>query len=128
MTLRARLEDAHHMAIVEFLNTVLPFKEIVHVPNEGKRSPYEAARQKKLGLRPGASDLIVYVPNRVITFEVKRPECKLTKRRAGKPTEKQIDFGLNLNAMGHAFAIVETIDDVRNALKALGVQTREAKQ
>ena len=119
-------EDQSHIAIVEWLNAVLPMKEIVHCPNEGKRSYAEAARQKRLGLRAGADDLIVFVPRFVVCIEVKRPADKLRKKRAGKPTAAQIDFGLRLNAMGHAHFIASSIDDVRRAFHALGIKTREA--
>ena len=128
MSLRARLEDAHQAAIVEYLATVLPFAEVVHIPNEGKRSAVEAARLKRLGLRKGAADLIVFLPGRVIAIECKRPADKLTKRRAGTATLEQLDFGANLNAMGHSFFIARGIEDVRLALKTLGVVTREATQ
>ena len=125
MALRYKLEDACHMAIVEYLRNVLPMAEIVHVPNEGKRSPFEAARQKRLGLRPGAADLIVFLPKLVVAIEVKRPADKETNRRAGRATDAQIEFGMNLNSMGHPFFIAQSIDDVRHALAALGIETRE---
>ena len=69
MTPRSRHEDETQAAIAEWLNVVLPLKEIVHIPNEARRSPAEAARQKRLGLRPGASDLIVFLPGRVVAIE-----------------------------------------------------------
>lgn len=122
----ARDEDAQHAAIVEWLGLVLPMKEIVHVPNEGKRSAGEAARQARLGLRPGASDLIVFLPGRVVAIEVKRPANKTMNKRAGTMTAEQIHFGMNLNAMGHTFIRADGVDDVRRAFKALGIATREA--
>ena len=120
-------EDQAQEAIVEWLNVVLPVKEIIHIPNEGHRSKAEGARQKRLGLRKGAADLLVLIPKRLIVIEVKRAACKASKKRAGKSTTEQIDFGLRVNAMGHPYFVAESIDDCRRAFELLGVETREAR-
>jgi hypothetical protein len=120
-------EDQTHEAIIGWLHAVLPHKEIVHVANEGRRSLWEAARLKRLGLRPGASDIFLIIPRRLIVIEVKRPADKLRKKRAGVASDEQIDFGLRVNALGHNFFIAEGIDDCRRAFAKLGIETREAK-
>jgi len=121
-------ENQAQEAMVGWFYTVLPMVEVVHVPNEGKRSKSEAARLKRLGLRVGAADLILYIPGQVITIEAKRPTDKLRKKRAGKMTAEQLDFALRLNAMGHVCFKAEGIDDCRRAFAALGIETREAPQ
>ena len=35
---------------------------LVHIPNEGKRSPRVGAKLKRMGMRPGASDYVLFVP------------------------------------------------------------------
>jgi hypothetical protein len=124
---RARVEDHVQASIVAWLRAVLPFVEVVAAHNN-PRSAIDGARLKRMGLRKGAADLIVFLPRRVIAIEVKRPSNKLAKQRAGTLSDEQIDFGLRLNALGHHFFKAEGIDDCRTAFAALGIETREATQ
>lgn len=118
-------EDATQIAIIEWLQAVLPHKEIVHIPNT-PRSRSHGARLKRLGLRTGAADLLVFLPNRVVAIEVKRPAVKAIKQRAGSPSDAQIEFGGQMNALGHGFMVAYGVDDVKRGLAALGIETREA--
>ncbi len=127
MAARAGSEDEVHEAVIGWLHAVLPHKEIVHIPNESRRTLWEAARMKRMGLRKGASDIFVILPRRLVVIEMKRPADKLRKIRAGVASDEQIDFGLQVNALGHDFLIAEGINDVRRAFAALGIQTREVQ-
>lgn len=118
-------EDQTQIAIVKFLRQVLPADAIVcHVPNGGKRSKVQAALFKAMGVVAGIPDLIVLVPfGRAIFFEVKRPAGP--SQRKGSESPSQLAMRFRLQGMGFGCATVYGIDDVRNALKALNVRTRE---
>lgn len=70
--------------VIEYCNMLrIP---VVHVPNEGKRSVAEGARQKKAGLQPGFPDLFVPVPNRRysgLMIEMKSVNGKITANQRG---------------------------------------------
>jgi len=119
-------ETQVQISIIEFLRAVLPAVEVVHVPNQGQRSLWFAQLLKRLGMRTGAADLIVFVPQRVICIEVKRPASP--GKRKGVESDAQIDFGLSLNALGHTYIVAYSVDDVRKALVTLGIPTREVRE
>jgi hypothetical protein len=74
----ARLEDAIQEAIVKYLHYVLIDKIIISIPNEGRRSPAMAARLKRMGMRPGAADLLLIWRGRPFFFEVKTAKGTLS--------------------------------------------------
>jgi hypothetical protein len=107
------------IAIVEFVRWVAPYLVILHVPNGGWRSKAEAARFKTMGVLPGASDLILVLPEgRSAWWEVKAP--------GGELSDAQDEFNDNLDRLGHVRAVVMSIDDARIELARLGIETREA--
>jgi len=119
-------EDATQIAIVNYLRQVLPADAIVfHPANGGLRSKVQAARFKAMGVVAGIPDLLVLVsPGRAIFFEVKRPAG--VNQRKGSESLSQIAMRWKLHGLGFDCATVHSIDDVRNALRALNVSTREA--
>ena len=54
-------EDDEQAAVIEFCD--LFGIDVIHIPNEGKRSPATAAKLKRLGLRPGVPDLFFPIPS-----------------------------------------------------------------
>lgn len=119
-------EDQTQIAIVKYLRGVLPAQSVVfHVPNGGKRSKSQAALFKALGVVAGIPDLVVLVPpGRALFMEVKRPAG--VSQRKGSESVSQLAMRFRLNAIGFDCCTVYSIDDARNALKALGIETREA--
>lgn len=110
-----------HIAIVNYLNRVLPGHCAFHVPNGEKRDIRTAAKLKRMGTRAGIPDLQVpYYGGKVLWLEVKKPR--------GRTSKAQSDYINELRNMGHTVAIVESIEDVRNALKSVGIVTRESVQ
>jgi hypothetical protein len=106
-------------AIVEYVRTVAPQVKIYAVPNGGLRSKREAARLKWTGVLAGVLDLILLLPEaRCAHWEVKTLNGRLENEQ-----ESMIDW---LEANGHVWAIVQSIDDARRELYRLGVETREA--
>lgn len=112
-------EDQIQAAIVEWIRTVAPGALVFAVPNGGLRTKAEAARLKWTGVLAGVPDLIVLAPvGRVFALEV--------KTEVGRLSENQREIFDCLVAIGVQRAIVRSIDDVRRAFAAWGLETREA--
>ena len=81
------------------------------VPNDaaGKISQAKAGRLAAMGLRAGASDLLVVLPGRVIFMEVKTP--------TGKQSKSQAIFQSVVEALGHQYALVRSVDEAMAAVK-----------
>jgi hypothetical protein len=75
------------------------------IPNDaaGKISPKQAGRLKSMGLRAGASDLLVVLPRRIIFMEVKIPG------ETQKP--KQKDFQQIVEDRGFEYVLVRSVDE-----------------
>ena len=59
-------EDAQQVLVVDWAmvhqNEFPELKWLFHCPNGGKRNAFEAAKFKRLGVKPGVSDLFLPVP------------------------------------------------------------------
>ena len=66
--LNAPSEDEEQAAVMDYctgMSAKYPeLKLIYHVPNEGKRGIAYAAKQKRIGLKPGVPDLCLPVPRK----------------------------------------------------------------
>lgn len=112
-------ETSIHMAIVHYVNRVIPHNIMFHPANGEKRSKKDAVKLKRMGVRAGIPDLAMPIGcGKILWMEVKKPGGKLSKA--------QREMHDKLRNFGHTVAIVEGIDDVRNTFKALGIVTREA--
>jgi hypothetical protein len=115
---RRRVEDSIHRSIVHWLRAVLPAAEVLHVPN-APRSAVAGARLKGLGLRAGAPDLLLMLPGgQGLWIEVKAPK--------GRLSPAQHAFADRCQALGWPVVVARSIDDVRSALDASQIKTREA--
>jgi hypothetical protein len=102
----AQLQEAvmQHWRLTGALNTLC-----FHPANEGKRSVVEGARLKRMGMFPGAADLIL--------VGVGLPHSALElKARGAKPSAEQNAFAYVWRASGGRYAWADNIDD---ALKIL---------
>lgn len=114
-------EDDIHKSIVAYLRTVLPDAVISHARNEGNRSGVsgirDGVRGKAMGVCPGYPDLVVYWLGHVFHFEVKTAKGRMSD--AQKAMEERIW------REGHPYAVVRSVDDVRERLGVWGIATRE---
>ena len=96
------IEDDHCMALWKWAQHVpLLKKYLYHLPNGGKRNVREAARFKKMGVRPGVSDYHLPLARgnyHGLWIEMKAPPN-------GKVQQSQKDWGVAVVDAGHAFCI-----------------------
>lgn len=77
-------EDQLQRSVINYFSAIYPNAFVIHVPNEGKRSPFERYKFKFLGGISGIPDLLC--------FEPKGKYCGLAielKVGYNKPTENQ---------------------------------------
>ena len=75
------------------------------VPNERKATVAQMGRLIAMGLRPGVSDLIAFLPNgKPLFIEVKDSK--------GKQSDKQKRFEKRITELGHIYKVVRSVDDV----------------
>lgn len=83
------LERQEQQWLVDWLNYHPILSDFFHkTNNEGKRTPLQGHQLKRMGLRPGASDICIYYPTKThhgLWLEVKRNK-KYTKSEREKPT------------------------------------------
>ena len=106
MIRRARDEQTLHRSLVEHLRWRAPLDcWFCHIPNGGARTATEGAIFKSLGVRAGAPDLLIVSAGRPLFLELKAPGRKLSAAQAKCHA-----------ALKRAGAIVETVDDIDDAL------------
>lgn len=104
--------------IVDWIRYVAPECMVIAIPNAARRTASGRASNAVPGLTPGAPDLLVIRPKgEVLWMEV--------KTNKGSATDHQVRFHQNLHVRGHICAIVRSLEDARNAFKAVGIETRE---
>jgi hypothetical protein len=81
------------------------------IPNDaaGKISKARAGRLAAMGLRAGASDILVILPGRVIFLEVKTP--------TGRQSPAQKVFQEIVESLGHEYRLVRSVDEALAAVK-----------
>lgn len=116
-----RNAESHLQAsIVAYLRAVLPGWQVYAVFNGGDlTSKAEAAKRKWVGLKAGIPDVKIEGPDGFCG----RMEIKT---KAGSLSSAQRDYRDWCKDNGHHWALVRSIDDAREALRAWGIQSREA--
>jgi hypothetical protein len=103
MTRRASPEQNIHRAVVQHLRQRgVPGLVFLHVPNGGRRRPVEAAIFKSLGVRAGASDLLLWHAGKSYALELKAP--------SGRPTEAQLQVLSDMERAGAYTCLAEGLD------------------
>ena len=90
-------EDVMQNAIMTFLKLQYPDILAIHVPNEGKRSPFERYKFKFLGGVAGVPDILIFKKND--SYSGLAIELKVGYN---KPTANQLDFLERLKIAGWA--------------------------
>lgn len=119
----ARLSPAErliHIAIVDYLNAVLPDSHLVAHLYNNPRSASAGAAAKRMGMLAGIPDLLILRPlGRVMFIEVKKV--------GGRLSPEQTAFRLFCKQWGVPHAVCRSIEDARGFLTEHGVETREAR-
>lgn len=102
-----------------------------HVPNGGYRRKAEAGILRAMGVKRGVPDLIILATVGSDPFtgfiEVKRPWKKGDKRARGRLSPDQESWRDTLKGMGFEWVLVESIDDMLNALNQWGIISKKEK-
>ena len=107
--------------IVNYLNVALtPSHFVAAIPNASRRTFFGHAANAVAGLYPGMPDLMIVGPlGRCAFIEVKADR--------GRLSDVQQAVHARLATMGVPHCIARSLDDVRAALVAWGIPTRESK-
>ena len=111
-------EARNQAAAIEWIRLAAPQVLAFHPANGGWRSLREAARFRWIGVVAGIPDIVVITPGGVAYFiEMKAAGGTLS------PAQRHIHE--TLTALGSPPAICRSLDDVRRAFRAWGIETRE---
>lgn len=99
-------EDKLQHSIVTYLKFQYPGVLFTHVPNEGKRTPFERYKFKYLGAKAGVPDLLIFHSNS--KYNGLAIELKVGYN---KPTEHQLKWLLELQNSGWASHCLNDFDE-----------------
>jgi len=108
-------EDHLQKAIINYLN----IKKLtwIHVPNEGRRTPFECFKAAWLGIKSGPSDLIVFNSSKsgkykglVLECKTESPYNKNGTLKKNSTIERQNEFINKMIELGYAGGFVWSID------------------
>lgn len=112
-----RTEDGEQEAVIQWAtlmrNARPELLNLYHVPNEGKRSKAEAARQQRLGLRRGVPDLILDYPKGI--YHGLRVEMKV---KPNKTTADQEAWLERLERAGYFVAVCYSAQEAIETIQA----------
>lgn len=120
--MRRDIEGPIHRSILAYLRVALPHALIHHSPNEtdmrGPAAIRMVVKARSLGTRKGWPDLEVHLRyGTALYFEVKAP--------GNYADDEQNAVGAALEDLGNHWAVVRSVEDVRDCLDEWGVKTRE---
>ncbi len=111
-------EDDFQEAVVQYLElrwSDTPPCVWFHVPNEGKRTPAEAARLARMGLRPGVADFVFLAGAAHGGSWVME-----LKTATGKLSREQQQQRMHCRRLCVPYVVCETLDEVELVLEARG--------
>ena len=56
-------EDKMQNELMNYIDLKYPNAIVTHIPNEGKRTPFEQYKIKMLGTKPGVPDVMIFTPS-----------------------------------------------------------------
>lgn len=104
-------EDHLQHAVMEYLKIRYPETLAIHVPNEGKRSPFAQYKFKYLGGMQGIPDVIVF--KQTSTYAGLAIELKVAPN---KPTKNQTEFLDRLSDSGWYATWVNSFDQAKDII------------
>jgi hypothetical protein len=114
MSRRAAPEAQLHRALVEhLLLRAKPDVLWLHPANGEHRDAITGAKLKRMGVLPGASDLLIWHRGNAFALELKGPGRRLS--------EAQLEFHARFNEAGGHTAFADSIDGALNVLTAWGL-------
>jgi hypothetical protein len=109
-----RHEQVIHRAVVKHLRTRgAPGLVFIHPANGGFRRPKEAAIFRGLGVRAGASDLLLWHDGKAYALELKAP--------GGTATVAQLEFLADMERAGAFTCLCEGLDRALCVLESWGL-------
>lgn len=87
------------------------------VPNERKCSPQAMGRLISMGLKKGVSDLVLWLGDKTIYLEVKKP--------SGVQSVAQVAFQKRCERYKRPYYVVRSVSDVKKVLKIEGFNVLE---
>ena len=94
-----------------------------HVPNEGKRKPRTGATLKRMGLKRGVPDVLIFSHPKIGTDMsriISGAAIELKRQYGGKPTDEQIEWLDQLDQLGWAARVCNGADAAIEWLEELG--------
>lgn len=107
-----RYEDNLHAAVCTYVRLQYPGVVLHHSPNEGKRTVYEQARIKRLGVSSGFPDLLIVCPHRKRTLALEL-KAAVPGKRKGRATDNQLRWIDTLNKAGIPAAVCTGFDEAK---------------
>lgn len=115
-----RPEQKIHITVVDHLRSRgVPGLVFFHPANGGKRTPREAALFKAMGVRAGASDLILVHDSKIFALELKAEN--------GRATEAQLAFLSEIDAAGAFTAMPTGLNAALATLESWGLLRGSAR-
>jgi hypothetical protein len=108
-------ELEEHLLLADWLNLNNIF--FVHIPNEGQRSIATAARLKRMGMRKGAPDFMIFGGSLNVAIELKR-------QKRSKTSREQIEFLERLEELGWTTKLCYGAQDAIGFLTTLSLKKR----
>ena len=116
-------EEAEQLALVQWLE--LHKIKYTHVPNEGKHKVQYRAKQKRLGVKPGIPDLLIFDRPPACPDNV-GAAIELKRRKGGTVSSEQTAWLTILQERGWAVAVCKGATEAIEFLESLGYGRRKA--
>ena len=110
-------EEQEQLALVQWLE--LHKIRYTHVPNEGKHKVQYRAKQKRLGVKPGVPDILIF-DRPPLSPENVGVAIELKRQKGGRVTPEQTAWLEHLTARGWAVAVCRGAMEAIRFLQELG--------
>lgn len=114
--MRANEEAKLHIAVVQYLNYSCPKLMFFHCPNGGSRDIREAAMLKKMGVKSGVADLLLFWRGGMGALELKSLK--------GSMSDNQKKFRTAWIQRGGNYSLCRSMNDVEQAVIGWGLEPK----